>query len=93
MSGPEHYRQAELLLESCHYTVDSDGTEMYPATEEVDPETGDRVNTIGNALAAAQVHATLALAAATVATKALGPQEMWGGHAFEAGPEWQEVTS
>lgn len=40
----------------------------------------------------AHAHAALALAAATVATRALGPQEQWGGHSFECSGEWQEVT-
>ena len=79
MNGPEHYREAERLLAEVRK-----GYEVGP-TMSYQPESC--------ALAEAQVHATLALAAATVATKAFGPQEMWGGHAIEAGPEWQEATS
>ncbi|RBQ21532.1 hypothetical protein DP939_02150 [Spongiactinospora rosea] len=50
MTGPEHYRQAEQLADRAHHWTYGDG--------------GDPV--VGAALAAeAQVHATLALAAAT----------------------------
>lgn len=50
MTGPEHYRQAEQLADWAHHQTFGDG--------------GDPVT--GAALAAeAQVHATLALAAAT----------------------------
>jgi hypothetical protein len=50
MTGPEHYREAERLLDMAHHWTYGDG--------------GDA--TVGGALAAeAQVHATLALAAAT----------------------------
>lgn len=50
MTGPEHYRQAERLVVQCHHFTYGDGA---------DPVTGA-------ALAAeAQVHATLALVAAT----------------------------
>ena len=44
-------------------------------------------------IACAQAHATLALAAATVTTRAFGPQEMWGGHLIECSGEWQAATS
>jgi hypothetical protein len=63
MNGPEHYRRAELLLESCQTGTEPDGTEFYPSTERLEDDDPD-VNTIGNALLAAHVHATLALAAA-----------------------------
>lgn len=53
MTGPEHYRKAERLLKT---TLDSGGDIRY----------GDSQLT-ANRLAAAQVHATLALAAATEA--------------------------
>lgn len=61
MNGPEHYREAERLLKSCQSPGERhpDDAEEYPALE-------DGVNSIGNALVAAQVHATLALTAATV---------------------------
>ena len=50
MTGPEHYREAEQLAERAHHWTYGDGA---------DP-------VVGAALAAeAQVHATLALAAAT----------------------------
>lgn len=75
MRGPEHYREAELLLETTDETVHS-------------PET------VANRLAQAQVHATLALAAATAATRCVTPQESWGGHTlFVDGPEWREATA
>ncbi|HEV2780388.1 MAG TPA: hypothetical protein VGX25_13445 [Actinophytocola sp.] len=66
MTGPEHYRLAEALLTSCQLSSDlPEDVEYYPAKE-------DGVDTCANALAAAQVHATLALAAAT----ALGSQRV-----------------
>ena len=66
MTGPEHYLEAEKLLRSCQIdrAVDRE-VAIYPAVE-------DGVNNIGNVLAAAQVHATLALAAATALTGYLG---------------------
>lgn len=58
MNAREHFQMAERLLASCRL---DDGDERnaptYPAQE-------DGLNSIGNALAAAQVHATLAVAAA-----------------------------
>lgn len=64
MTGPEHYRVAELLLASCQLgSPDGDGTEYYSPGD--DPPGSGGINTLANALAAAQVHATLALAAAT----------------------------
>lgn len=57
MTGPGHYQEAERLLDSCRLYVDGE-SEIYPERE-------NGVDTCGNALAAAQVHATLALAAAT----------------------------
>jgi hypothetical protein len=74
MDGPEHYQVAEALLDSCRIVGGDDLDDRgrlvptYPATE-WDRDRGE-VNTIGNALAAAQVHATLALAAATAAEQA-----------------------
>ncbi len=69
MNGPEHYRMAERLLRSCQLPPildHPDDAPTYPASE-WDESTDREVNTIGNALVAAQVHATLALAAATAA--------------------------
>lgn len=55
MNAEEHYEAAERLLLSCQMP-DTDGeAEQYPARE-------DGVDSVGHALAAAQVHATLALA-------------------------------
>lgn len=75
MTGPEHYHRAEALLASCMIgdDVDDQGriSETYPAYE-YDPDTGRDVNTTGNALVAAQVHAALALAAATAEPLAQG---------------------
>lgn len=63
MTGPEHYREAERLVGDAHHWSYGDGND--PA--------------VGAALAAeAQVHATLALAAATALTD---PEA-------ETGPEW-----
>lgn len=59
MNGIDHFRQAEALLRSCQLRdLPPDSVEQYPARE-------DGVDSIGHALAAARVHATLALAAAT----------------------------
>lgn len=61
MNGPEHFREAERLLVDCQLAAgDDDPPEVYPAFED------GGVNSIGNALAAAQVHATLAQAAAII---------------------------
>lgn len=73
MTGPEHYAEAERLLDQVLPDGDTDGQVVMHLR--------------------AQVHATLALAAATVATRAIGPQESWGGHAIEVGPEWQAATA
>lgn len=63
MTGPEHYRAAEALLLSCQLPIDDgEEAELYPALE--DDGEGGRVHSTVNALAAAQVHATLALVAA-----------------------------
>jgi hypothetical protein len=68
MTGPEHYRRAERLLQSCQVgepDYDDDGTavEAYGTARDLD----DGVDGCRNALLAAQVHATLALAAITAA--------------------------
>ena len=68
MTGPEHYREAERLANQANHFTYGDGA---------DPVTG-------HALAAeAQVHATLALTAATVATRGIGPEQ---------GNGWREVS-
>lgn len=57
MNARDHFEMAERLLASCQLDAGDDrNAPTYPAEE-------DGVNSIGNALAAAQVHATLALAA------------------------------
>lgn len=61
MNGPEHYREAERLLVSCQ--IDLGEFEVYP---QVGGGAEDGVDSCRNALMAAQVHATLALAAATI---------------------------
>ena len=73
MNGPQHYAEAEQLLKSCQLPGFGPGeAEQYPERE-------DGVDSIGNAIAAAQVHATLALAAATaMAANLSGPDyEAW----------------
>lgn len=55
MTGEEHYEAAERLLLSCQMPETDGGAEQYPARE-------DFADSVGHALAAAQVHATLALA-------------------------------
>lgn len=72
MTGPEHYRAAERLADQAHHFTYGDGA---------DPETGA-------ALAAeAQVHATLALAAAV----ALG-EGFHGMHTRDA-HAWRQVAA
>lgn len=70
MTGAEHYRRAEALLEyqqmPASYDIDDEGrfVESYgPVTGDDDPD--DDRDISRNALMAAQTHATLALAAAT----------------------------
>lgn len=70
MTGPEHYREAERLLEQAAGLTAT-------AYE-------------GDELAAAQVHATLALAAAT-AYPAI--QDYWGADDANAGRDWAGVAS
>lgn len=72
MTGPEHYEQAERLLVSCQLVPPSD-VEQYPALE-------DGVDSIAHALAAAQVHATLAAAAATIEAAYMAAENMSAGH-------------
>lgn len=67
MNGPEHYAEAERLLAEA---VDRTGAVMSHEDE-------------ANQIAEAQVHATLALAAATLADRMISPQQQWGGHAIE----------
>lgn len=82
MNGPEHYQRAEELLERASRTrhghpVDADGMRMSQATRTA-------------MLAAAQAHATLALAAATTAAKAgtvlISPDR-------EAPPSWADAVN
>lgn len=74
MNGPEHYREAERLLEIAAEDANIGSEE-------------ERYS-----LTAAQVHATLALAAATAASRAIGPQEQWGGRQIVTLDGWPEVT-
>ena len=76
MTGPGHYRESERLLAS---TQDSGG----------EVASDDVTLAISNTLAAAQVHATLALAAATAYPAV---REYWGGDTGTA-REWSEVAS
>lgn len=76
MNGRDHYREAEYLLKVAANTEQS-----MMSTEQQ-----------GALLAAAQAHAILALTAAAVATRAIGPVESWGGHVVETSGEWREAT-
>ncbi|MEV8477846.1 hypothetical protein [Streptomyces sp. NPDC051173] len=59
MTGPDHYRKAELLIASAEQWMDADtGWKAHLSTEE-------RIAHRMAELATAQVHATLALACAT----------------------------
>lgn len=95
MTGPEHYREAERLLQ----VAAGIGVVVKAKTERVAEELGDQVRDAtglrvtevygasdldtSSVLAAAQVHATLALAAATLA-----PNGSVNGLAA-----WSEATS
>lgn len=84
MNGPEHYLAAELLLASCQLgDRDADGTEYYAAGD--DPPGSGGANTLGNALTAAHVHATLALTAATIAAANAAESRI--------GASWLEATA
>lgn len=74
MTGPEHYKEAERLLEFADRRV----SETWAA------ETGEQK---ADVIAAAQVHATLALAAATAL-----PADYVGSQAARL-IEWTEATA
>lgn len=71
MSGPEHYREAERLL----------GVAADPVTA---ARPGVTAQTIAGVLAVAQVHATLAAAAATIEAARAGLVQ-------DLAPEWRET--
>ena len=71
------------------------GPEHYRQAEALlaEAEHGPSVDT-RLALAAAQVHATLALTAATVATRGIGPEQGSGWREFSTDDDtWREVTA
>ncbi len=76
MTGPEHYRESERLLAS---TQGSDG----------EVASDDATLAISTTLAAAQVHATLALAAATALPTIIAYRGDQRGELYE----WAEATS
>ncbi|MFJ6566556.1 hypothetical protein ACIQNU_03995 [Streptomyces sp. NPDC091292] len=83
MTGPEHYREAERLLGQA---TDNDG----------DVQTDDRMTT--NILAAAQVHATLALAAVTAGQqvrpgKPSADRDAWAAAAIAPEPDYDVTRS
>jgi hypothetical protein len=77
MTGPEHYKEAEYLLASSIHLR----AELLSGERENEPADYDEPDRV---VALAQVHATLALAAAT----ALEPHD-WSAHA----PEWRAWVS
>jgi hypothetical protein len=80
MTGPEHYREAEALAESSLHWMGGDwGPEDMTPAERLARKDSD--------VAMAQVHATLALAAAT----ALIDEKPRSG-SFDAWREWKQVT-
>lgn len=93
MNGPEHYLEAERLvqvhcdqLQEAHDAfLGGDGGERNQALGES--------GAMNQVLAAAQVHATLALAAATAATRTISPVEVWGGRDVCTDGDWSEVAS
>ncbi|MDT0442348.1 hypothetical protein [Streptomyces johnsoniae] len=80
MTGPEHYREAERLLERSQ-----DGDRGYG------PTTADDIRIRSEMVALAQAHATLALAAATALTPVAGIPDTreLGSSDYE---KWQEAA-
>lgn len=76
MDGPEHYAEAERLLRVTRRAYNGG-----QAVGDEPPSTHD--------VARAQVHATLALASAVVATRFVNEQE-WSG--TQVTTDWQEPT-
>jgi len=76
VSGPEHYLEAERLLQQMSWHADNGQTHC---TEESGPD-----------LAAAQVHATLALAAATAYPAV---RDHWAANDSGTPRDWAEVAS
>ena len=62
MSGDEHYKEAERLVDAWYQGIDSQSSK---SAREMKAEVDSAHNFLSQTLAAAQVHATLALAAAT----------------------------
>lgn len=91
MNGPEHYRMAQQLLEAAEGVRDKFSDRLKGVA--VDPmgpvETKGWDIALAAALDAAQVHATLALAAAQVDAAELHSVET-NGH--DVMTEWGEVT-
>jgi hypothetical protein len=82
MSGPDHYRIAEVLLANLR-----DEMAGHPGTLLRTPEQQAQM------IAEAQVHATLALVASSLTPRAIGPEQSWGGrHWTVLGDEWDVVA-
>ena len=75
MTGPEHYLEAERLLGAVEKTPDAGGEAAEYCRQE---------------LAAAQVHATLALAAATAYPAV---RDYWGDEDLDTPREWAGVAA
>lgn len=84
MTGPEHYRKAERLLDGVNESLHI--VQQY----QDDPQVAEGVALIGIQMAAAQAHATLALAAATADPLAMRSNTDDGGAIDEA---WVEALS
>jgi len=80
MTGPEHYREAEALAESALEWMGGWGESEMPAAERLARKNSD--------LAKAQVHATLALAAATALANYCGNRMTEGDSR-----RWFEIAS
>lgn len=82
MDGPSHYREAERLLAS----ADGDVSENWPVM------TGERK---ADVIATAQVHATLALAAATAAARYTDrdPNGFFESTSIEGIDQWAEAAA
>lgn len=81
MTGPEHYLEAEQLLDVAQH---EDWQTVIPRDADFEPSTFAQT-----CIAAAQAHATLALAAAM----ALQVTATRAPHETEAGADWREVLT
>lgn len=87
-TGPEHYKEAERLIEIAAKLTQETVGYAKDSGVATPAEMSVMAAHSANFLVEAQVHATLALAAATVANN-----QMLGVEAAKARVEWQETVS